>query len=104
LSVQKAAHDAADARSANDAPRLSLAERIAQPRVPRGEGGVELLASSNEQARDARTATFLKAVNGGAENAMAEGSDAVVANQDEPSAKPRRARLLERISNIEKPG
>lgn len=76
-----------------EAPRRSLAERIAQPRVPKShEAQVEIVAAGTGGETRAK---YLKAVNGGADGA---GDSAVSAE----GAPPRRARLLERISNIDK--
>ncbi len=108
---------AAGSRRADaEASRRSLAERIAAPRSPRlaaieqppaapanDEAGNDALAS-----RDQRAGTFLKALNGGIndEEAAAAPSreaaqSAAAADTGEP-VQPRRARLLERISNIDK--
>jgi hypothetical protein len=109
LSSQKFARETEDQRNAAEAPRRSLAERIAQPRVPRAEASVEVVhAPAGESGREARPAAFLKAVNGGAEIAPAQSGDAAghadvnSGAQVETASTPRRARLLERISNIEK--
>lgn len=90
-----------------DVPRRSLAERIAQPRIPGRvvELNVEVVrAASNtangDGARETRGAAFLKAVNGGAEAS----SDEDRGEAAEAAPAPRRARLLERISNIDKSG
>lgn len=73
-----------------EAPRRSLAERIAQPRVPKShEAAVEIVSPGSK---------YLKAVNGDAANDTAEPT---VQPQQDPVA-PRRARLLERISNLDK--
>ena len=83
-----------------EAPRQTLAERIAQPRVPAPE--------VQEAAREVRPAAYLAAVNNGAEvggstsgATIGEGGPAA----ERPSAAveaPRRGRLLERISSLEK--
>ncbi len=80
-----------------DAPRQTLAERIAQPRVPAPD--------AHEAARDVRPAAFLAAVNnsGDAATGTAANGDATVSER--PAAvieSPRRGRLLERISSLDK--
>lgn len=129
LSVQPSEGDGAQAGGGVAAPRRSLAERIAQPRVParmpdagadaaRPAGNVSAshvsanhvsatnASASNvsgEAAREGRTGAHLKAVKGAANG----GPEAPLADSkgDKTSpAPPRRARLLERISNIDKPG
>ena len=103
LAAQKSAeHDNAE-RAAAEAPRLSLAERIAQPRVPRPEAAVEILPVAAEHGREARPAAYLKAVNGGTDVSEADSAAAVPVSADAAAA-PRRTRLLERISNIDKSG
>lgn len=100
-----------EAAPAREAPRRSLAERIAQPRVPGASPGSST-ATLGDSGREARTptGTFLKALNGGASDAalqspdVSDGSDttaAAAADHDEPVA--RRPRLLDRISGIDKP-
>lgn len=88
-----------------DTPRQTLAERIAQPRVPVPE-------VQHEAARDARPAAYLAAVSGGHDERPASG--APVAKGDAAASEraperptpildaPRRGRLLERISSIDK--
>lgn len=90
LSVQQeSVDDGSPFANRADPPRRSLAERIAQPRVPRSqEAAVEIVGGS---------AKFLKAVNGGAE-APPEHEE----QKPEAQPSPRRARLLERISNLDK--
>jgi len=93
-----------DAASRNefDTPRRSLAERIAAPRVPLQSANDA--ASSGDGAREARTpnGAFLKALRGGAGDA----DDAAIAEAPAEAAAvdatPRRPRLLDRISGIEK--
>ena len=87
-----------------DAPRRPLAERIAAPRVPGAASTSNGYAAQGETARDVRAATggFLKAVNGGATDAS---GDTVVVEAPVEAAidvSPRRPRLLDRISGIEK--
>lgn len=75
-----------------EAPRRSLAERIAQPRVPKShEAAVEIVTPGSK---------YLKAVNGDAANDAADPAARPV--EDTPAPAPRRARLLERISNLDK--
>jgi myosin heavy subunit len=89
------------AKTEYDAPRRSLAERIAAPRIP--------LQSANDSAttadgvRDARGVGggFLKALSGGTVEAS-DDSVVVEAPADKLETAPRRPRLLDRISGIEK--
>lgn len=102
-------------RAEAEASRRTLAERIAAPRMPR-IATIETapVAAANDEtnsealaSREQRTGTFLKALNGGAND---EAAAAPAAREVEPhagakpaeQAPPRRARLLERISNIDK--
>jgi hypothetical protein len=91
--------------SANKAgARPSLADRIAAPRVPAASP-----SSANEAGRDVRMSSggFLKALNGGA---MESSSSASLTTEDGPDSAtpeaadstPRRPRLLDRISGIDK--
>lgn len=84
----------------SDGPRRSLAERIAQPRVPKpAEVESDGPASSGGETR----AKFLKALNGGMDSQGESGSPQVQAKPaDSGAGRPRRARLLERISNLDK--
>lgn len=106
LAAQQGGGEVSEGREGQDAPRRSLADRIAQPRVPRQDTGFELsVAASADVARDARPPAVLKAVNGGADHsAAAEVAVQPSAAQGEAAAPARRARLLERISNIDKSG
>ncbi|MEZ5899902.1 MAG: hypothetical protein R3D51_10465 [Hyphomicrobiaceae bacterium] len=103
LSVQSSEGEGAAGKGSAETPRRSLADRIAQPRVPGrlAEASVEVVrpAASNgnaEAAREQRSAGYLKAVNGNA--------DAAPAPSEKAAPAPRRARLLERISNLDKSG
>ncbi|MGL4398031.1 MAG: hypothetical protein ACRCS9_15960 [Hyphomicrobium sp.] len=98
--------------AAPEPARRSLAERIAQPRIPRAEPAAEIAAAAAEGAiasdgRESRGHGFLKAVVNGDEAELASANmDADGQNDQADSAAParaaRRARLLERISSIEK--
>jgi chromosome segregation ATPase len=89
----------------------SLAERISAPRVPRPT--TNDAEKPGEEPREQRPGSYLRALNGNAggaaETAPAEGArppplpagDAEK-NQNEPQPGPRRPRLLERISGIDK--
>ncbi len=86
--------------------RRSLAERIAAPRVP--QPSAEDTAASAVEAREARVTagTFLKAVNGGAMDhpespAVADTAQSAL---DDGDGLPRRGRLLDRISSLDKQG
>lgn len=93
----------AAAKSDVDAPRRPLAERISAPRIP----GTASNGTSNhaDLARETRAqaGSFLKAVNGGVSEVP---GDAVVVDAPVEAAAaevaPRRPRLLDRISGIEK--
>lgn len=107
LATLQSGQDASDARDGPDAPRRTLAERIAQPRTPRSESNLERAAGNADHVREVRAPAVLKAVNGGAENSAAAEADeqpAAAVAKAEAAAPPRRARLLERISNIDKSG
>lgn len=99
LSVWRAAIASEAAGSGEDgAARPSLAERIAQPRIPR----LEPDATIGDGAREARGGgAFLKAVNGGGE-AAPDVAAAVTPAAAGSAAAPRRQRLLDRISSLEK--
>lgn len=94
LSVQPETHEESPAwpsPAANaDAPRRSLAERIAQPRQPR-ELANELPASGSDLR-----AKYLKTVTTGQPGAESGGPG------DKPPLPQRRPRLLDRISNLDK--
>jgi chromosome segregation ATPase len=89
-------------------PKLSLAERIVAPKVPRratikGESVKDdAAAPPDDRPRDTR-AGFLKALNGGSEDHV-DGNKREPANPspDQDAKPPRRARLLERISGLDK--
>ncbi len=105
LSVQASEGDKAPSPGTAEAPRRPLAERIAQPRVPdrSSQASVEAARSAsnsnvNGEAAPQRTA-HLKAVGGGGEASAADAKGEKAA-----STPPRRTRLLERISNINKSG
>lgn len=89
-----------EGRSAQEAPKLSLAERIVAPKVP------QRLPESEEAAggREARAGGFLKAVNGGPVPVEDVEKEAALADGGPVGADdaPRRSRLLDRISRIEK--
>ncbi len=89
---------ASDGRNGEtETPRQSLAERIAQPRVPAAE--------THDGARDMRTAAYLTTVNGGGDDHPAAnvGVEAVTSERPAPVIEaPRRGRLLERISSLDK--
>jgi chromosome segregation ATPase len=91
--LSSAPHAAADYSSAVDieAPRRSLADRIAAPRVPQ--------ATDADSARETRTSSraVLKAVNGGAGDAANEEQ-----GEEQAEVTIRRPRLLDRISGIDK--
>ena len=90
LSTGSSQADASSNKDA-DAPRRTLAERIAAPRVPNAAG-------SDDAQREGRTAggAFLKAVTGGS-------GDSAVEDEGEPAEVIiRRPRLLDRISGIDK--
>ena len=114
-------------RPVADQPRRSLAERIAQPRVPTtveqsGEADFEAVdhvaahVSSHSNGPGAggevRQSGFLRALNGGAKSSpqpapvsvVAEPPPASVANEVSVNveAAPRRPRLLDRIGNLDK--
>lgn len=94
---QEREDDGGAAFASAEPPRRSLAERIAQPRVPR-EATVEVIPAGAHEAR----AKFLKAVNGGVDASQPEGGAAAAGAASEAAAPPRRARLLDRISNLDK--
>lgn len=105
LSVQASEGDKASGQDTAETPRRPLAERIAQPRVPgrSSQASVEAARSAsnsnvNAEATPHRTAR-LKAVGGGDEASAAD-----VKAEKAASTSPRRTRLLERISNINKSG
>lgn len=86
----------------DDAPRQTLAERIAQPRIPAPE-------VQHDAAREVRPAAYLAAVSSGHdERAMGDANGDVAASERPPERPapiiepPRRGRLLERISSIDK--
>ncbi len=112
-------------RPVADQPRRSLAERIAQPRVPSTveQGGevdaaeaVEHVAahkspSNNGSGGEVRQSGFLRALNGGAKSPTAPASASVSTEPQTASVNeategvenaPRRARLLDRIGNLDK--
>ena len=78
----------------------SLAERIAAPRVPLTQEN----AIATDAPRETRTptGTFLKALNGGAGEASAVVADAEAKGPSENGETPRRPRLLDRISGLDK--
>lgn len=90
-----------------EAARRSLAKRISEPRVP--GASAELGTARSVEGETSRPAPYLKTINGGAAeppDSPVE-PDAVVQVPDQlPAAagggKPRRSRLLDRISNIDK--
>ena len=92
-----------------EAARRSLASRISEPRVPRTDTPSEGAAGETDAPKEARQAPYLKAVNGGAGSGKddasaevpAETADAASGTQ-ETRAAPRRSRLLDRISKIDK--
>lgn len=92
----------AAAKSDGDAPRRSLADRISAPRVPgAASNGAANHADVARETR-AQAGSFLKAVNGGVSELPGE---AVVVDAPVDAAvevAPRRPRLLDRISGIEK--
>lgn len=105
LSVQASEGDKAPGHNAAETPRRPLAERIVQPRVPgrSAEASVEAVrpaghSNVNGEAPPQRTA-HLKAVGGGGEASAGDAKGEKAA-----STPPRRTRLLERISNIDKSG
>jgi len=105
LSVQASEGDKASGQGTAEAPRRPLAERIAQPRVPArtSQASVEAVrpasnSNVNAEATPQRTA-HLKAVGGGDDASAAD-----VKVEKPASTPPRRSRLLERISNINKSG
>jgi chromosome segregation ATPase len=88
--------------ASSESPRRSLAERISAPRVPHGVEAAT--ATATDAPREARTptGTFLKALNGGAgETPSVAEVEASEAGESGETA-PRRPRLLDRISGIEK--
>lgn len=105
-------------RAVGETPRRSLAERIAQPRVaPKSDVSEASEAAPAElpsvaasgNGGEHRQSGFLRAVNGKAgTGAATQSSDANGApaaggpSEDAAEAPPRRSRLLDRISNIEK--
>jgi DNA repair exonuclease SbcCD ATPase subunit len=82
------------ASTETEAPRRSLAERIAAPRVP-GPVGADMSARTP-------TGTVLTALNGGAGDASTAAEAVVVGSPENDSAAPRRPRLLDRISGLDK--
>lgn len=96
--------DAAGA-GAREQPRRSLADRISAPRVPAPAGGSDDAASGdhNREMR-AGSGSFLKALNGGAGEALATSSADTAADtvHESPEVTPRRPRLLDRISGLDK--
>jgi hypothetical protein len=93
------AGDTAQHASAS-APRRSLAERISAPRVPANND----VAASSDAPREVRAqaGTFLKAVIGGAAEAASVATAETAAAPEGGEASPRRPRLLDRISGIDK--
>ncbi len=90
-----------------EAARRSLASRISEPRVPRIDTAHDGGASDNSEApKEPRQTPYLKAVNGGgadtADAAVAEAPAAIEGGAQETRASPRRTRLLDRISKIDK--
>ncbi len=84
-----------------EAPRQTLAERIAQPRVPAPD--------VHGAARDVRPAAYLAAVGSGADTGEAPAANGDGAASERPAERPaaateapRRGRLLERISSLDK--
>lgn len=84
-------------RGSGEAPRRSLAERIAAPRVPLKTAND---TESVEPSRDSPSAgvAVLKAMNGGASGPKAESSGEAPEAADKT---PRRRRLLDRISSVD---
>lgn len=103
---------AAARRADVEASRRSLAERIAAPRSPRlatvetAAAGAAANDAEAADAREQRSGTFLKALAGGAigdaGSAPTEAAATAVDAGHGDAAPPRRARLLERISNLDK--
>ena len=109
-------------RPVADQPRRSLAERIAQPRVPakmdqegEAEAGEDVAAhaSSSGSGGEIRQGGFLRALNGGAKSSLAVaqvGSGAETQQTPSSASEPpgdagkaaRRPRLLDRIGNLDK--
>ena len=91
------------AKADADPPRRSLADRIAAPRIPSMPGSG---AAANDGAREARTpgGTLLKALNGGAaeQDTSNEAAYEPAAAAEGDNVSPRRARLLDRISGLDK--
>ena len=83
-------------QSEADVPRQSLAERIAQPRVPAAEAQVS--------AREVRPAAYLTAVNSATDTSTATAPNGETGTSERAPAieSPRRGRLLERISSLDK--
>jgi DNA repair exonuclease SbcCD ATPase subunit len=88
------ATDAA-ARTEAETPRRSLAERIAAPRIPASHSGADMTARTP-------TGTVLTALNGGAGDASAPVETETSGDTENDSAAPRRPRLLDRISGLDK--
>ena len=93
----------ATAKSEFDAPRRSLAERIAAPRVPLQPVN-DTATASGESVREARATggAMFKALNGGAGEASDDSVVVEAPAAEKAGAAPRRPRLLDRISGIEK--
>ncbi len=108
-------------RTVSEAPRRSLAERIAQPRIPAKLEPVETESSETPAPGngtpvpgngDGRQSGFLRALNGGAGHSESSGAATDESAPQQPAsgtseqaaaeATPRRPRLLERISSIDK--
>ena len=85
------------AHAGAEAPRRSLAERIAAPRIPAMAG----TDSAADAPREARAPAYLKAVGGAASETGAAIETEVSREQDNDSAALRRPRLLDRISGID---
>lgn len=85
-----------------DGQRRSLAERISAPRVPGTASNGH--AGQSDTARDNRVAAggFLKAVNGGAVDASGDAVVVEAPSEGGVDVSPRRPRLLDRISGIDK--
>jgi chromosome segregation ATPase len=83
--------------SQGESQRRSLAERIAQPRQPRDAAADAAASGSDLRAK------YLKAVTGSPDPGMVQAAGEAAAPLDKPVS-PRRPRLLDRISNLDKSG